>query len=298
MIWPDLPGGLLDLGDRTQRTGDHVAGSFDLGLGVADGARRLVGVGRRLLHASIDVSQRSRGLFQRGGLLLGAARQVVRRRRQLVAVGAQGPAAGGHGGDGRFEPLERGIEVRADAAVLGGHVVRHSVGEVAVRQRGGGGPHRGRHRRPLSGQDLRLGLSARRLGGREIHRDGIVHVEQGGLDQRASLRGDLVRVRPRAPEPAGPAGRQQRRHHRLDQQGVTAHVPPRLEADPGVGLADTHHRLHVALVELCGGYGPPVLDLAGLGALHPRVVGEERPRRRRYADLVVEGVQRTGQFGH
>ncbi len=82
----------------------------------------------------------------------------------------------------------------------------------------------------------------------------------------------------------------------IEDEGVAADVPARLQADPGMGLADSVDVLEVLVAEVGIGDDAPVGPLAPLGALHLGFVPEHGPHLRLMADLVVERVQRLGHF--
>jgi hypothetical protein len=100
----------------------------------------------------------------------------------------------------------------------------------------------------------------------EIHRNGIIHIEHGGLDDCGNLlRKHLALL-----------ARKHRRpllvHQPLDQiahqQRIAADVPARLETDSGMRLADGHDAIDVGFVEISAGEIRPVIFLALLGAVH------------------------------
>ena len=79
----DLARGILDLGHRLDRLGDHLAAAIGDLAGGAGGRVGLLGVLGVLLHGRGNLFHRGRGLFQAGGLLLGALRQIGRAGRDF-----------------------------------------------------------------------------------------------------------------------------------------------------------------------------------------------------------------------
>ena len=153
----------------------------------------------------------------------------------------------------------------ADLSVFGRQVFGNADGEIALRQRRHAFAHQGDRLVALGGLGLlagaRLGfrLQAGRFRGFEIDRDGIVHVEQAGLDDRADLGCPLIRPRQSGAEAAlRPACLQDLADQLREQQGIAADIPARFEPDPGVDLADARDGRDIILVELSLGDPSPV----------------------------------------
>ena len=82
---------------------------------------------------------------------------------------------------------------------------------------------------------------------------------------------------------------------RLRDQGVAAHVPARLEPDPGVRFADTANVGVEFLVEFSCGDVRPMPDLSLLGVIDDRLV-EKSPCLRGRPDPVIEHLEGARRF--
>ena len=172
---------------------------------------------------------------------------------------------------------------------------RHRVGIVAHAARGGldrlgDGADRGLEQVRHLAQ--RLALLAPAL--LQIDADGEVHVEHRRLHERRDLGAD-IRRRPAA-EPARRAI-EQRGDQLVDQEGVAADVPARLQAERAVGAPDLGDRGGIGLVERRLGDQRPVLHLPPAGVLHAGGRGEQLRHLRRTANVLIELVERARHAG-
>jgi len=86
MILPILARAGLDLAHGRDGLIDHDPRPFGLGLGAGDHVLGLLGAVCGPANGLGDLVQRCGGLFQAGGLLLGAARQIVGGDADLVGA--------------------------------------------------------------------------------------------------------------------------------------------------------------------------------------------------------------------
>nr|WP_197280806.1 hypothetical protein [Bosea vaviloviae] len=143
-----------------------------------------------------------------------------------------------------------------------------------------------------------LDLEAGGFRGLEIDRDGVVHIEQGGLHDRADLgcavgcACDLA-----AKAVLGPAGDQHIGDDLLEDQRIATNIPARLKADAGMDLAHRGDGGDIVLVELAAGDAIPMRGLALLGGLDVLFAAEETLRLRRIPELRIEGFESPRQRG-
>jgi hypothetical protein len=179
-----------------------------------------------------------------------------------------------------------------------GHVVGHAEGEVLGRKLRQSSPDRIGDQGALLLLRLRFALETGLLGRLDVDGYREIHVEHHGLDQRcerfAGLSGSVLAAA--AHEPLGPGLADDGLDQVVEDDGVAADVPARLQADAGMREADRAHFGHVALVEGAGADRRPVVDLGTLGPRHVRVVLEEALDLGRCAQALVELVEASRQL--
>jgi hypothetical protein len=130
----DLGGGLLDRAHGPDGlVDDGPAGAGGLASPLDHGAGA-VGALSGLAHGRGDFVKGGGGLLQTGGLLLGAARQVVGGRGDLARPAMDHAGSLQRGGDHARQLLDGGVEIDAQAFVALGETTVDPVREVAFRQ--------------------------------------------------------------------------------------------------------------------------------------------------------------------
>ena len=197
-------------------------------------------------------------------------------------------------GHGVIQTLHGGVEVGLQARIAAGEVGRDAGAQVALRQ------SRQSRRRILNHPRLfgfglcalLIRLQALGLGGFQIQRNDEVHVEHGGLhDAGQRPRQSLAVIALRKQRPRLGVGCDDRLDQPFQDQGVAADIPARLQADPGVGLADAAHALDIGRVKGARGEQAPVSRLGVLGPRDLAFRAEEAGHVRRRANLGVKGFK-------
>ncbi len=172
------------------------------------------------------------------------------------------------------------------------------IGEVLGRQLGHARADRIGDQRPLLRLRFRLTFDARFLRRVHVDGDGEVHVEQDRLDQRSERLSGLGRpiLASTAHEPLGPSVGHDGLDQVIENDCVAADVPARLQADARMRETDGADLGDVAIVEVAGADGRPVIGLCALGPRHVGFVLEEVPHLRGCAQLAVELVEASGQL--
>ncbi|MDR6869455.1 hypothetical protein J2Y55_000448 [Bosea sp. BE125] len=245
---------------------------------------------------------RGSALLQRRRLLLGAHRQVLRAGIDLLRGADNELRRRLDGRDHVLQPHHGGVEIIADQRVFLRNVFGDPEGQVAAGKRGQSFADGGYGLVALARLGLfdrtRFGLNLEAGGFRclEIDRDGVVHVEQGGLDDGRNLARTLACARALPAEGvSGPARFQHAGDQFLQDQGIAANIPAWLQPDPGMDLADGGDGIDIGLVECAIRHSLPVALLSLLCAFDMLLAGEEAACLREGPGLAVKRLERAWQ---
>jgi len=221
-------------------------------------------------HAPCQLVHGRGGLLQRGRLLLGARRQVVRSLADLDRAGVDALCGLRNLGQRFADPGAHEVEVLLHLG-KGGRQALETDREIAFCKRF-------QRLADLGDDGQALGFLRTEVAGK-----GNIHVEQGTFDQRADHLAQIVACKPRQRRTGDSLMDQLFEHH-----GIAADIPGRRKSDPGVHAADLLGLSEIILADLVREKLNPMVKLLVASMVHVLLRLEELGDLGRCGDLFVK----------